>query len=118
MHYSFLTFLCFYVLFHSCISNAQVFGKTLVHEFHISYSYTECYLLISLSENGDTIWKQSAVKLTKELYTNSIIPETRVWLFVLWKVLELLSMNGSRFEIKMLLFADDTALVSDSGEVV
>ena len=30
-----------------------------------------------------------------------------------WKRLELLSVNGERFEI---LFADDTALVADSGE--
>ena len=29
------------VLFHSCCSHAQVFGKTLVHEFLISYSRTE-----------------------------------------------------------------------------
>ena len=30
--------------------------------------------------------------------------------------LELLSANGSRFEINQLLFADDTALVADSEE--
>ena len=30
--------------------------------------------------------------------------------------LELLSANGGRFEIIQLLFADDTALVADSGE--
>ena len=34
-------FVCLIVLFHSCCSNAQVFGKTLVHEFLISYSHTE-----------------------------------------------------------------------------
>ena len=34
----------------------------------------------------------------------------------LWKVSELLSTNGSRFEINQLLFADDTALVADSEE--
>ena len=33
---------------------------------------------------------------------------------VLWKGLELPSANGGRFEINQLLFADDTALVSDS----
>ena len=32
------------------------------------------------------------------------------------KGLELLSANGGRFEINQLLFADDTALVSDSEE--
>ena len=35
---------------------------------------------------------------------------------VLGKWLELLSANGGRFEINKLLFADDTALVADSGE--
>ena len=33
--------LCFIVLFQSCCSHAQVFGKTLVHEFPIFYSHTE-----------------------------------------------------------------------------
>ena len=35
---------------------------------------------------------------------------------VLGKGLQLLSVNGGRFEINQLLFADDTALVSDSEE--
>ena len=35
---------------------------------------------------------------------------------VLGKGLELLSANGGRFEINLLLFADDTALVADSEE--
>ena len=35
---------------------------------------------------------------------------------VLEKELELLSANGGRFEIKQLLFADETALVADSEE--
>ena len=38
-------FFCYFVLFHSCCSHAQVFGKALVHEFLNSYSYTEWYLL-------------------------------------------------------------------------
>ena len=29
-------FLCLYVIFHSCCSRAQVFGKTLVSEFYVS----------------------------------------------------------------------------------
>ena len=33
---------------------------------------------------------------------------------VLWKGLELLSVNGGRIEINQLLFADDTGLVADS----
>ena len=37
---------------------------------------------------------------------------------VLGKGLELLSANGGRFEINQLLFADDTALVADSREVL
>ena len=37
-------FFCFFVLFHSCCSHARVLGKTLVHEFFISYSHTEWYL--------------------------------------------------------------------------
>ena len=32
---------CPIVLFHSCCSHAWVFGKTLVHEFPVSYSHTE-----------------------------------------------------------------------------
>ena len=35
---------------------------------------------------------------------------------VIGKGLELLSVNGDRFEINQLLFADDTALVADSEE--
>ena len=37
---------------------------------------------------------------------------------VLAKGLELLSANGGRFEINQLLFADDTALVADSEEML
>ena len=33
------------VLFQSCYSHAQVFGRTLVHEFHFFYSHTEWNLL-------------------------------------------------------------------------
>ena len=35
----------------------------------------------------------------------------------LWKGLELLSENGCRFEINLLLFADDIALVADSKDM-
>ena len=31
-----------FVLFYSCCSHARVFGKTLVHELHISDSHAEC----------------------------------------------------------------------------
>ena len=55
-HSSLLTS-CFYVFLHSCCSHAQVFGKTLVHEFHISCCHTEWNMLSSLSVNGDGICK-------------------------------------------------------------
>ena len=45
-HASLLTFILpsssvSFVLFHSCCYDARVFWKTLVHQFHISYSHTE-----------------------------------------------------------------------------
>ena len=43
-------FVCLCVLFRSCCSHAVVFGKTLVHEFPMSYSHTEWYLLFSRGE--------------------------------------------------------------------
>ena len=49
----FTSFVCFFILFHSCCSHAQVFRKTLVHEFHISYSHTEWYLLFSICEGNE-----------------------------------------------------------------
>ena len=47
-------------------------------------------------------------------YMNSVVREENVR--VLGKGLELLNAIGCRFEIKQLLFADDTALVAASGE--
>ena len=44
-HASLPIFLSFSVLFHSCCSHAQVFGRTLVREFPNSYSHTELYQL-------------------------------------------------------------------------
>ena len=40
-HASLLIFFSFSVFFHSCCFHAQVFGKTLLHEFLISYSHTK-----------------------------------------------------------------------------
>ena len=37
---------------------------------------------------------------------------------VVEKGLELLSVNGGRFEVNQLVFADDTELVADRGDVV
>ena len=45
-------FLCFIVLFLFCCSHARVFGKTLVHEFLISYGHTEWILLSSGTEES------------------------------------------------------------------
>ena len=41
----------YFILF--CCSHAQVCGKTLVHEFPISYSHTDWYLLFSLCEGNE-----------------------------------------------------------------
>ena len=48
------------------------------------------------------------------VYMDGVVREMNVR--VLWKGLELLSVNGGRFEINQLLFADDTTLVADSEE--
>ena len=50
----------FYILFHSCYSHARVFGKTLVHEFHIS-SHTEWYLFFSNSATTSAQWESGAI---------------------------------------------------------
>ena len=42
---SIIFFSCFFVLFKFGSSHAQVFGKLLVHAFHISYRYIDWYLL-------------------------------------------------------------------------
>ena len=50
------------------------------------------------------------------VYMDGVVREVNVW--VLGKRLALLSANGGRFEINQLLFADDTALVADSEEML
>ena len=47
--------------YYSCCSYSGVFGKTLVHEFPISYSHTEWYLLFS---RNDMIEMVACQKLT------------------------------------------------------
>ena len=42
---SYTFFVCFFILFHFCCFHSRLLGKTLVHEFLISYSHTEWYLL-------------------------------------------------------------------------
>ena len=39
-----------FILFQSCCFHARMFGKTLVHEFYISYSHTEWYLLFPTAQ--------------------------------------------------------------------
>ena len=48
------------------------------------------------------------------VYMDGVVQEVNVR--VLGKGLELLRANGGRFEIKQLLFSDDTALVAGSEE--
>ena len=44
--------LFFFALFQCCCSRAQVFGKTLVHEFHMFYRHTEWNLLLGTTLFG------------------------------------------------------------------
>ena len=63
-HSSLLTiFVCLIVLFRSCCSRAWVFGKTLVHEFPMSYSHTEWYLLFFARRNSRSFVYQNQIKL-------------------------------------------------------
>ena len=67
-HSSLLTFfLCFIVLFQSWWSHAQVFGKTLLHEFPIFNSHTEWNLLSS--GTNALLWLRACYK-TAKLQTN------------------------------------------------
>ena len=50
------------------------------------------------------------------VYMDGVVREVNVTVF--GNGLELLSANGGRFEINQLLFADDTALVADSEEML
>ena len=53
-------FLRLFVLFQTCCSHAQVFGRTLLHEFHIFYCLSEWNLHFSLS-GIDMFWLGSAI---------------------------------------------------------
>ena len=57
-------FLCFIVLFQSCCSHSQVFGKTPLHEFSILYSHTE-WNLFSSGTNTLLWWRAWYQKLNK-----------------------------------------------------
>ena len=63
IHYPLLTFfLGFIVLFQSCCSHGQVFGKTLVHEFPIFYSHTAWNLLSS--GTNTLLWWRARYQIT------------------------------------------------------
>ena len=51
----------FYFLF---CSHARVFGKPLLHEFFISYSHTEWYLLFSRGDIVLALAEASPIKIT------------------------------------------------------
>ena len=60
-HASLLSFFCFFVLFHSCCFNVQVFGKSFVQEFPIPNRHTEGYIIISQNEMNKMV-EESPVK--------------------------------------------------------
>ena len=61
IHSTLLTFfICFLVLFNLCCSDAQLFGQTLEHECHISYSHTDWYMLFR-SAKALKNWERSSV---------------------------------------------------------
>ena len=61
-HVSLLTFfVCFFILFHSWCVHERAFGKTLGHEFRISYSHTDWYLFFRSAKLMNN-WKQRAIK--------------------------------------------------------
>ena len=49
----------FSVLFHSCCSHAQVFRKTLLHEFLISFSHSEYFLF---SDSGTKVHNENPAR--------------------------------------------------------
>ena len=60
--YSSIAFFCCFVLFQYCCCHAQVFGRTLLREFFISYSHTELYLFFSRGEIVRVLTDASTVK--------------------------------------------------------
>ena len=64
-HGSLLTvFVCFFILFNSCSSHARVFGRAHVHEFPVSCTHAEFYLIFY-----ETTWsKWSKSRLSKTNY--------------------------------------------------
>ena len=52
--------LLMFVLFHFCCSLSRVYGKTLVHESHVSYRHSEWYLLFIARRNSPCIGRSFA----------------------------------------------------------
>ena len=71
IHSHLLTFfLCFIVLFQSCCSHAQVFRRTLVHEFPFYIAILNGTCSLSCAITVKTFWKWSVIKQTSK--TNNI----------------------------------------------
>ena len=60
-----LTFFCFFVLFHSCCLQTQVFGKILVHEFHIPNSHILNGACIFRETRNSSLWLYFLLSRTK-----------------------------------------------------
>ena len=93
IHASILTFVIgFVILYHACCSHPRVFGKTLVHEFSISYSHTEWYLCCVARRNSPCLGRsfayQNLIKLTNLMS-------------VKWRLIMFLCNNFSLFLIDM-----------------
>ena len=69
IHSPLLTVFCFFVLFLSYRSHAGVFGRILVHEFHIFYRDTNWNLiaLFALQKYIENFWRRSSVKQNSTL---------------------------------------------------
>ena len=66
----------FYVLFHYCCSDAQVFANALVQEFYISYSHILNGTSSLCSATNDAkIWKKSAVRQISQLTDYTLLLE-------------------------------------------
>ena len=63
-------FVCCFILLHTCCYHVRVFMKTLLHEFPISYSHTECYLLFS---RGEIVLAWLMLHLSKFNHTTAIL---------------------------------------------
>ena len=59
MHGSLLTLLSFFVIFISCCSHSRVFGKTLLHVFHISYIIAVLNGILPFSDSANTCTQET-----------------------------------------------------------